>query len=106
RFVTMAGFNTQAEKITKDLVSFVNDYVINIYQPADSFIHSKRPIDISIKDTNLNKVMKFRPFEVTVVLDNLFYNRRKAKSTKIMLEWSEQESNLLLSFMDNGNGIP
>lgn len=106
RFVTMAGFNTQAEKITKDLVSFINDYVINIYQPADSFIHSKRPIKILIKETNLKKVMKFRPFEITVVLDNLFSNSRKAKSTEIFLEWFKEESNLTLSFRDNGNGIP
>lgn len=106
RFVTMAGFNTQAEKITKDLVSFINDYVINIYQPADSFIHSKRPIKISIKETNLKKVMKFRPFEITVVLDNLFSNSRKAKSTEILLEWTKNKSNLVLSFKDNGNGIP
>ena len=106
RFVTMAGFNTQAEKITKDLVSFINDYVINIYQPADSFIHSQRPIKISIKETNLKKVTKFRPFEITVVLDNLFSNSRKAKSTEILLEWSKQKSGLKLSFKDNGNGIP
>ena len=106
RFVTMAGFNTQAEKITKDLVSFINDYVINIYQPADSFIHSKRPIKIAIKETNLKKVMKFRPFEITVVLDNLFSNSRKAKSTEILLEWAKSKSNLVFSFKDNGNGIP
>lgn len=106
RFVTMAGFNTQAEKITKDLVSFVNDYIINIYQPADSFIHSKGPIKISIKKTNLKKIMKFRPFEITVVLDNLFSNSRKAKSTEILLEWTKKKSNLVLSFKDNGNGIP
>ncbi|WP_417874098.1 ATP-binding protein [Xanthomarina gelatinilytica] len=106
RFVTMAGFNTQAEKITKDLVSFVNDYVINIYQPADSFIHSKRPINISIGETKLKKVMKFRPFEITVVLDNLFSNSRKAKSTEITLDWKKEKSTLILSFKDNGNGIP
>jgi len=107
RFVTKAGFNTQAEKITNDLVSFVNDYVKNIYVPADSFIHQKRPIKIEIKEKNSVKhILKFRPFEVTVILDNLFSNSRKAKSTKIELEWIKSKEYLVLNFKDNGSGIP
>lgn len=107
RFVTKAGFNTQAEKITNDLVSFVNDYVQNIYVPADSFIHQKRPIKIEIKEkTSIKHILKFRPFEITVILDNLFSNSRKAKSTKIELEWIKTKEYLILNFSDNGTGIP
>lgn len=107
RFVTKAGFNTQAEKITNDLVSFVNDYVKNIYVPADSFIHQKRPVKIEIKENSLSKhILKFRPFEITVILDNLFSNSRKAKSSKIELEWIKSKEYLILNFKDNGDGIP
>lgn len=107
RFVTKAGFNTQAEKITTDLVSFVNDYVQNIYVPADSFIHQKRPIKIEIKEKKIAKhILKFRPFEITVILDNLFSNSRKAKSTKIELEWVKTKEYLVLNFSDNGSGVP
>ena len=105
RFVTKAGFNTQAEKITKDIVSFINDYVNNIYIPADSFIHKKRPIKISVNSPNFKKEM-FRPFEITVILDNLFSNSRKAKATEVSLEWKKDKTHLLLYFRDNGNGIP
>lgn len=107
RFVTKAGFNTQAEKITNDLVSFVNDYVKNIYVPADSFIHQKRPIKIELKEkSSVKHILKFRPFEITVILDNLFSNSRKAKSTKITLEWIKTKEYLVLNFSDNGSGIP
>lgn len=107
RFVTKAGFNTQAEKITNDLVSFINDYVQNIYVPADSFIHQKRPIKIEIKTkSSVKHILKFRPFEITVILDNLFSNSRKAKSTKIELEWIKTKEYLVLNFSDNGSGIP
>lgn len=107
RFVTKAGFNTQAEKITNDLVNFVNHYVQNIYVPADSFIHQKRPIKIEIKEKNsLKHLLKFRPFEITVILDNLFSNSRKAKSSKIELEWMKIKEYLVLNFKDNGSGIP
>ncbi|MBO0592416.1 ATP-binding protein [Cellulophaga sp. E16_2] len=106
RFVTKAGFNTQAEKITKDIVSFINGYVNNIYIPVDSFIHKKRPIKIEINKPNFKKEMKFRPFEITVILDNLFSNSRKAKSTEISLNWKKDKTHLLLYFKDNGDGIP
>ncbi len=106
RFVTMAGFNTQAEKITNDIVSFINDYVNNIYLPADSFIHKKRPITISINEPKFKKEMKFRPFEITVALDNLFSNSRKASATKISLNWKKEKDSLILNFKDDGDGIP
>lgn len=107
RFVTKAGFNTQAEKITGDIVAFINDYVTNIYVPADSFIHKKRPIQIELEgNMNLSKEMKFRPFEMTVVLDNLFSNSRKAKATKISLKWTKSVNEIMLHFHDNGNGLP
>ncbi len=107
RFVTSAGFNTQAEKITNDLISFVNDYVKNIYIPAESFIHQKRPIKIEINEKDpIKHNLKFRPFEITVIMDNLFSNSRKAKSTKIELEWKKGNDFVMLNFKDNGNGIP
>ncbi|MDD3685486.1 MAG: ATP-binding protein [Bacteroidales bacterium] len=107
RYVTKAGFNKDAEKITSDIVQFINEYIENIYIPTKSFIHQERPIDISIKKLqSLKKELKFRPFEFTVTLDNLFTNSRKAKSTKIDLIWSRDSKNLILSFKDNGVGIP
>jgi len=106
RFVTKAGFNTQAEKIEKDIVLFINEYVNNIYLPADSFIHKKRPITISVNQPNFKKEMKFRPFEITVVLDNLFSNSRKASATSISLNWKKEKDFLILNFKDNGDGIP
>lgn len=106
RFVTKAGFNTQSEKITKDIILFINDYVQNIYTPADSFIHSKRPINISVSKPNFKKEMKFRPFEITVFLDNLFSNSRKAKATEISLNWKKNKTHIFLNFKDNGVGIP
>lgn len=107
RYVTKAGFNKDAERITSDVVQFINEYIENIYIPTKSFIHQERPINISIKKLlTLKKELKFRPFEFTVALDNLFTNSRKAKSTKIDLVWSRDSKDLILSFKDNGIGIP
>lgn len=107
RFVTKANFSTEASRITEDIVSFINHYIEKIYVPNDSYIHSRNQIEINIKTPkSLKKVMSFRPLEITVLLDNLFVNSRKADATKIDLTWSKSKDNLLLNFKDFGNGIP
>ncbi|PKG43717.1 ATP-binding protein [Psychroflexus sp. MES1-P1E] len=107
RFVTKANFSTEASRITEDIVSFINHYIENIYVPNDSYIHSRNEIKINITTPrNLKKVMSFRPLEMTVLLDNLFVNSRKADATKIDLTWSKTKDNIVLNFRDYGNGIP
>lgn len=107
RFVTKANFRTESSRINEDIVGFINDYVKNIYVPVDSYIHSKNQIEIEINNpSGLEKQLSFRPLEITVLLDNMFLNSRKANATKIILTWSKNKENLMLSFKDNGNGIP
>lgn len=107
RYVTKAGFNKDSEKITENIVQFVNEYIKNIYVPAKSFIHQERPISIVVEPNNkISKKIKFRPFEFTVMLDNLFTNSRKAKADSITISWSRDNENILLHFKDNGIGIP
>lgn len=107
RFVTKANFSTEASRIKEDIVSFINHYIEKIYIPNDSYIHSRNQIEINIKTpNNLKKVLSFRPLEITVLLDNLFVNSRKADATRVDLTWSKTKDSLLLNFKDNGNGIP
>lgn len=107
RYVTKAGFNKDSEKIDKNIVQFINEYIENLYVPVKSFIHQERPIEIIVQGNNqVSKTMKFRPFEFTVMLDNLFTNSRKAKANQIKISWSKNDDNIILHFKDNGTGIP
>jgi len=107
RYVTKAGFNKDAERITENVVQFINQYIEHIYIPIKSFIHQDRPISINIHNpANIKKTLKFRPFEITVLIDNLFSNSRKANASLIDLFWSKNSSNLILTYRDNGDGIP
>lgn len=107
RYVTKAGFNKDSEKIDKNIVQFINEYIENLYVPVKSFIHQERPIEIIVQGNNqVSKTMKFRPFEFTVMLDNLFINSRKAKANQIKISWSKNDDNIILHFKDNGTGIP
>jgi len=107
RYVTKAGFDQKSEKIDADIVQFINEYITNLYKPSDSFIHQERAIDIELKDSkSIQRRLKFRPFEITVVLDNLFGNSRKAKAKEINIFWSKSREYIQLHFKDNGEGIP
>lgn len=107
RFVTKAGFNKDAERITEDIVQFINQYVEHIYIPVKSFIHQDRLININIhKSSGTKKTLRFRPFEITVLIDNLFSNSLKANANIIDLYWSRSNDNLVLTYRDNGDGIP
>jgi len=107
RYITKAGFDKESEKITADIVRFINDYIVNIYLPSDSFIHKDNSINIYIhKGRGVAKEFRFRPFEITVVLDNLFNNSKKAGTKKIDIFWENLGNQLLLKFRDYGNGIP
>lgn len=107
RFVTNAGFSMESEKITVDIIQFTYDYVVNNYIPVNSFIHQKKPIRITfISPISIKKVIKFRPLEITVLFDNLFTNSKKADAESIIIKWTKTASDYVLSFKDDGDGIP
>ncbi|MFV8356301.1 sensor histidine kinase [Flavobacterium sp. XS1P32] len=107
RFVTNAGFNLESEKITEDIIQFTYDYVLNNYIPANSFIHQKQPIKINFEQPqNLKKIIKFMPLELTVLFDNLFTNSKKAKAKNIDIKWLKNKDSYVLTFKDDGDGIP
>lgn len=107
RFVTNAGFNLESEKITEDVIQFTYDYILNNYIPTNSFIHQKQPIKINFeKPENFKKIIKFMPLELTVLFDNLFTNSKKAKAKNIDIRWSKTKDNYVLTFKDDGDGIP
>ena len=107
RFVTSAGFSIESTEIEEDIINFMYQYVTTNYVPIHTFIHKKRPINIFFNaPQNLQKKVKFRPLEITVLLDNLFSNSKKAKAKNIFIEWSKKPNSIFLSFKDDGDGIP
>lgn len=107
RFVTNAGFNLEGEKIKADIVQFSYEYIQNNYIPINSYIHQKRAINIFFKQPqNIRKELKFRPLEITVLLDNLFNNSKIANAKNIEIEWFKLNNELILSFKDDGIGVP
>lgn len=106
RFATQANFLIDAEEITADLIEYCREYIMNIY---DGFVldpYNKR-INMAFeagKDDNF--IAKFKPINVSIVLDNLIGNSRKHKSKNINVSVVDiSESTLLISVKDDGKGI-
>ena len=107
RFVTKAQFDTTVSKIKADLISFVNEYVLNVYQEYKHLMMNNQSIRISAnKLESSNFSFSFRPIEVIIILDNLLNNSLKAKSKNVSVIWENQtDSEIELHVIDDGIGI-
>lgn len=99
-FVSKANFDLMAKKITKDIVNFVNEYMLNVYSLAN-----KDEITINVKDTNIKYELLFAPIDFIVVLDSLLDNSKKANAKNVFITWFENNDTIELHFKDDGNGI-
>jgi signal transduction histidine kinase len=100
-FATKANFNSTSEKIYADIIVYIEQYIDSIREYFTklniNFINKK---DIELK-------MKFIPIEISVMLDNLFNNSIKAKAKNIFIEVNRKDkSEVVITFTDDGNGLP
>ena len=106
RFATKAGFNTQAARITTDIVAFTREYIGNV---CSKFILTTRgqPMQFELSNAGVSLVRSFRPLEVVVLIDNLVSNGRKAGARRIRLGASRNDrGGVAVRFSDDGAGIP
>jgi signal transduction histidine kinase len=108
RFVTKAQFDTTVTKINADLISFVNEYVVNVYQEYRHLMMNNQTMTIKAeKPTGITFNTSFRPIEMIIILDNLLNNSLKAKAKNVTVNWkSINSSEIELHIKDDGIGIP
>jgi signal transduction histidine kinase len=108
RFVTKAQFDTTITKIKADLISFINEYVVNVYQEYKHLMMNQQSLSIKAeKPYNLSFDSSFRPIEIIIILDNLLNNSLKAKAKNVSISWkSINNSEVELHLIDDGIGIP
>lgn len=108
RFVTKAQFDTTVTKINADLISFVNEYVVNVYQEYRHLMMNNQTMTIKAeKPTGITFNTSFRPIEMIIILDNLLNNSLKAKAKNVSVNWmSLNSTEIELHIKDDGIGIP
>ncbi|TCC97129.1 sensor histidine kinase [Pedobacter hiemivivus] len=96
-------FNTFVGEIKKDVVTFLNEYVINVCK----FYKEYERLNITVSSPqNLSLVTSFVAVEIPIIVDNLLSNALTAKSRNVDFLWEEVNSKeVILRVIDDGNGI-
>ncbi len=106
-FVTKANFNLNSVSITQDLVSFIIQYVENVYKDYPHLkVNRKLPTIIITQNGSPTFRLKFSPLEIVIIIDNLLSNAQKAGARMVNMEISVGKGEFTLLVSDNGKGIP
>ncbi len=99
-YATKADFLTKSETINEDIISFIRQYISNIHP----FISNSK-IKISVEAENNKFIMGFKPMEITIILDNIINNARKAKAANLDILFKTSKNDMQIIFKDNGKGL-
>ncbi|WP_295209513.1 ATP-binding protein [uncultured Brevundimonas sp.] len=101
RFATQANFKLKADEIIADLVQFMDEYTENITSMYEGDAFAKFAANGHKLD------VAFKPIDISIVIDNLISNARKAKATRITFDVNRvtQGEGLQMVVEDNGRGI-
>lgn len=100
KYATKADFITNSETIHKDIVAFIQQYISNIYK-----IVSNNQIAIHVEDTLKEFITNFKPMEMTIIIDNILNNARKAKAHNLDIKFKFENNQLQIAFIDDGDGL-
>lgn len=95
-FVSQANFNMKVEWITKDIILYITDYLERI---------KHRSIKSKFRGKNLKFVTRFRPLEISIVMDNFISNSKKAGAKEMTVSFKIIKKKLHIYVTDNGRGV-
>ena len=100
RLATKANFRLESDEIFDDIVAYFVDHLNNVTP-----LYLER-IKVEVVDPEKAFERKFKPIEMSIVIDNLVVNARKAGAKKIQIrfEWITNAI-LKIRFSDNGDGF-
>ena len=102
KFATKANFRLQSERISADLAEYFKEYVSSV---ANEFRLGQPPIPKVTADAN-GFVQSFKPIDVTVVIDNLIANAKKAKARNIKFDITHPTKDAIhIIVSDDGRGF-
>lgn len=103
RFATKANFKLDSEKIETDIAAFVADYIEQI-----AHLSGSARLRVSADNQHPGFKLRFNPIDVSIIVDNLVSNSKRAKASWVKFDMSplEKSGGLLVRVSDNGRGLP
>jgi signal transduction histidine kinase len=101
RFASKANFQLDSEMVDGDIASFIAEYIENVAQVTGS-----ARMRIVVENTHPGLKMRFNPIDISIVVDNLISNARRAKATRITFKLEAvDKGGLLMTVRDTGQGL-
>ncbi len=103
KFATKANFRLESEMIEADLSDYIEQYINDI---ARQFMLG--PLTIKVESDHKGFLQKFKPIDVSVVIDNLIANAKKrhTRATQISFQINHPSKNTIhILVTDNGRGF-
>lgn len=104
KFATKANFNLEAADMEEDIITFFKEYLINV---CAGIIKITDDIDVEFKQQKAGKfITTFRPLEISIIIDNMLSNSRKAGAKKFSIIVADlKKDSVVFAIRDNGKGI-
>lgn len=108
KFATKANFNLEATVTELDVCNYIEEYVLNVNAGVVKTKDRKRDIAFEWENPdNIVHEINCRPLELSIILDNLINNSKKANAQKISLHvLRKDDQQLHVIFADDGSGMP
>jgi signal transduction histidine kinase len=101
KFASKANFKLESEKIEGNLPEFIAEYIQNVARAWGS-----ARIRIDVSDDLPAMKLRFNPIDVSIIVDNLVSNARRAKASRIVFDlYPLDKSGLAVRVTDNGHGL-
>lgn len=98
--VSKVNYNVRANKINKNFIAFVNDYIENFCQT------SYKEFSFHVAQTDAAWETKFEAIKIIIIIDNLLSNSSKFDAKNIYIDWKISSDFIDLIYRDDGTGIP
>lgn len=99
KYTTKANFLSKSQSINADIIRFISEYIENIYK-----LNTNKDLTINVNAINLTYLCKFEPLIVTIIIDNLLNNSKKANAKNVNIAF-KKEDDLIVEYIDDGNGL-
>ena len=99
RFATRANFNTTGDTLESDIVGYMVQYVSQILPEVYP------NLKFHYNGDDIQYIIKFKPLEISLMLDNLVSNAIRANAHNFYLEFTEETDHLVITISDDGKGL-
>lgn len=101
RFASKANFQLDSEMVEGNVAAFITEYIENVAKVTGS-----ARMRIVVENAHPGLKMRFNPIDISIVVDNLISNARRAKASRVNFKLeSVEKGSLLMTVHDNGQGL-